>query len=202
MSIIHNIMENKHNIKITQFLLSNKKESFTIRTIAKETAIEYKAAYTAMQEMIEDKVVDAKKAGQATLCSINARAFNHTIFQAEEARRDELLKNKDISTTYSYFKDIKSPFFILLLFGSYAKKQERKKSDIDLLLITDHETINKEVHEKIKLIPLNIHLSDFSSKEFLSMLKTTEFNVGKEAFYNNIVFHGIEDYYRLIQHVE
>lgn len=200
MSFIHNIMENKHNIKIVQFLLSNKKEIFTIRTIAKETAIEYKAAYKAMQKLIEENVVNAKKAGQATLCSLDTKAFSDTIFCAEEARRDELLKNKDISTAYSYFKDIKNPFFILLLFGSYARKQDRKRSDIDLLIITDLETIKKEVHEKVKLIPLNIHLTAFSSKEFLSMLKTTEFNVGKEAFYNNIIFHGIEDYYGLIQH--
>ena len=33
------------------------------------------------------------------------------------------------------------------------------------------------------------------------MLKTTEFNVGKEAFYNNIILYGIEDYYRMIQYV-
>jgi predicted nucleotidyltransferase/predicted transcriptional regulator len=192
-------MENKHNIKILQFLLSNKKESFTIRAIAKEIALDYKAAYEAIQKLIEKKLIKTKKAGQATLCSLNIKEFNSLIFCAEEARRDELLKNKVISTAYSYFKDIKNPFFILLLFGSYAKKQERKKSDIDLFLIVDHETSKKEIQEKIKLIPLNIHLIVFSSKEFLSMLKTTEFNVGKEAFYNNVILLGIEDYYRMIQ---
>lgn len=193
-------MENKHNIKIVQFLLSNKKKEFTIRTIAKETSVEYKAAYNGIKELIKEGIVNAKKAGQSTLCSLNTKAFNHRIFQAEEERKEALLKNKDMVAIKSYFKDMKSPFFIILIFGSYAKRTERKKSDIDLLLITDIEAVNKEIHEKIKLIPLDVHLTAFSSKEFLSMLKTTEFNVGKEAFYNNIVFHGIEDYYRLIQH--
>lgn len=200
MSLFHNIMENKHNVKILQFLLSNKKKDFTIREIAKETSMDYKAAYITLQELIEDGTVYAKKAGQSTLCSINTKTFNTIIFKAEDARKKELLKNKNIASLYSYFKDIKIPFFILLVFGSYAKKQERRKSDIDLLLITDREAIKKEIHEKIKLIPLDIHLIDFSAKEFLSMLKTTEFTVGKEAFYNNIILFGIEDYYRLIQY--
>ncbi len=193
-------MEIKHNIKIIRLFLSNKKKEFTIRAIAKETLIEYKAAYLAIQELIEQGIVNAKKAGQSTLCSLNTKAFNRIIFQAEEERKEELLKNKDMASLNSYFKEIRSPFFILLLFGSYAKRAERKKSDIDLLLITDIEAVKKEIYEKSKLIPLDIHLIDFSSKEFLSMLKTTEFNVGKEAFYNNIILFGIEDYYRLIQH--
>lgn len=193
-------MENKHNVKILQFLLSNKKKEFTIREIAKETSIDYKAAYITIQGFIENDTISAKKVGQSTLCSINAKTFNTIIFQAEDTRKKELLKNKNITSLYSYFKDLKTPFFILLVFGSYAKKQERRKSDIDLLLISEGEAIKTEIHEKIKLIPLDIHLIDFSAKEFLSMLKTTEFNVGKEAFYNNIILFGIEDYYRLIQH--
>jgi hypothetical protein len=39
----------------------------------------------------------------------------------------------------------------------------------------------------------------FTSEEFLSMLKTTEFNVGMEAAENNVILFGIEDYYRLLK---
>jgi predicted nucleotidyltransferase/predicted transcriptional regulator len=199
MSFPHSIMSDKHNTEIIQYLLSHKKEEFTIRSIAKETAIEYKAAYTTIQQLIEDDIIQAKKAGQATLCSINHKSFNASIFKAEEARTGTILKNKNIAIMYSYFKDIKGPFFILLLFGSYAKGIQRKKSDIDLLLITDQEEIKKDIMRNIKLMPLDIHLSTFTAKEFLSMLKTTEFNVGKEAFFNNVILFGIDDYYRLIQ---
>jgi len=59
--------------------------------------------------------------------------------------------------------------------------------------------IGKQVKNKISLIPLNIHLVEFTSEEFLSMLKTTEFNVGREAFNNNIILFGIENYYKLIK---
>ena len=68
------------------------------------------------------------------------------------------------------------------------------------MLITNNQKIQKQIKDKTSLIPLNIHFLDFTSQEFLSMIQTTKFNVGKEAFYNNIILYGIEDYYRLLQH--
>jgi len=89
----------------------------------------------------------------------------------------------------------------LLLFGSYASGKARTGSDIDLMLITDDKTIESQIKNQMSLIPLPVHLLSFTAGEFISMLKTTEFNVGQEAFYNNIILFGIEDYYRLIQGV-
>jgi len=69
------------------------------------------------------------------------------------------------------------------------------------MLITNNENTKEKIKSKIALIPWEIHLTQFNSEEFIAMLKTTEFNVGKEAFYNNIILYGIEDYYRMIQYV-
>ena len=185
--------------KILKFLLSNKKNEFSIRAISKKIAVDYKTVYLIVNKLIEIQVISSKKIGQTILCSINLKAFNNDIFRAEDIRRKELLKNKNFSSIQSYFQDIKEPFFILLVFGSYASGKQDKKSDIDLILITDNDKIKKEVKNKISLIPLNMHLMNFSSEEFLSMLKTIEFSVGKEAFNNNVILFGIEDYYRLIK---
>ncbi len=192
-------MANKHNKLILKFLLSNKKDEFTIRAIAKETHIDYKAAYLTTKELVENRLIKAKRAGQTVLCSINQKEFNEDVFRAELLRKEELLRNKDLHVLYDYFKDIKEPFFILLLFGSYANQKYRKGSDIDLMLISDDENIKKLIESKVSIIPLKIHLVRFTSKEFISMLKTTEFNVGREAFNNNVILFGIEDYYRLIK---
>jgi len=194
-------MEKIHNTtkdKILKLLLSNKEKEFTIRAISKEVLIDYKTVHIIVKRLIESNVVIAKKAGQTILCSINQKGFNSDVFRAEFIRKEELLKNKDLYSLHNYFKDIKEPFFILLLFGSYASGKARKGSDIDLMLIADNDDLRKKAKKVISSIPLNIHFIDFSSKEFLSMLKTTEFNVGKEAV-NNVILFGIEDYYRLIQ---
>lgn len=189
-----------HNkVNILKFLLSNKDKEYTIRAIAKNTNIDYKTAYLSIKELIEDEVIQAKKSGQTVSCSINQKRVNADVFKAELTRKEELLKNKNFYVLCSYLEDIKEPFFILLLFGSYAKNHQHKKSDVDLMLITDNEKIKEEIKDKISLTPLDIHLVSFTSQEFISMLKTTEFNVGKEAFNNNVILAGIEDYYRIIK---
>jgi hypothetical protein len=196
-------MEKIHNTtadKILKLLLSNRKDEFTIRAISKKVSVDYKTVYLAVKEMAKSNALSTRKAGQTTLCSISQKGFNAGVFRAELIRRNELLsKNKDIYSLYGYFEDIKEPFFILLLFGSYASGKFRKGSDIDIMFIADDEKLAKNVQKTISLIPLNIHFIEFNSKEFISMLKTTDFNVGKEAAANNIILFGIEDYYRLLK---
>lgn len=193
------VKENNTRIKILKLLLSNKQEEFTIRAISRNIAVDYKTVHGEVQELIQENIILARKAGQTTLCSIDLKKFNADIFKTELARREDLLKNKNLLALCSYFEEVKDPFFILLLFGSYASGKPRKGSDIDLLLITDHENVKRAIQGKLSLIPLDSHLLDFTPEEFLSMLKITEFNVGKEAFYNHIILFGIEDYHRLIQ---
>lgn len=194
MVLIHNTID-----KVLSLLLYNKTKEFTIREISKKINVDYKTVYLITQGLIKNKVITAKKMGQTTLCLINQKEFSSDIFKAELIRRENLLNNKNFYSLYNYFKEIKEPFFILLLFGSYASGNQTKKSDIDLMLITENNSIEKQIKNLISIIPLNIHLLNFTSKEFLSMLKTTEFNIGKEVFRNNIILFGIEDYYRLIQ---
>lgn len=203
MSYTHNTMEKIHNStkdKILKLLLSNKKKEFTIRAIAQNIKVDYKAVYLVTKQLIKTEVVNSKRAGQTVLCSINHKKFNSDIFRAETIRRDEVLDNKDVHVLYNNIKDeIQEHFFILLIFGSYASRQQRKGSDVDLMLVTDSESIKKKVKNIVSGTPLGIHLLDFKMGEFLSMLKTTDFNVGKEAFYNNVILFGIEDYHRMIE---
>lgn len=195
MAKIHNTTKDK----ILKLLLSNKEKEFTIRAISKDVLIDYKTVHIIVKRLIKSDTLIAKKAGQTILCLINQKGFNADVFKAESIRKEELLRNKDLYVLHNYFRDIKEPFFILLLFGSYASGKARKGSDIDLMFIADNDDLRKKGKKVISSIPLNIHFIDFSSKEFLSMLKTTEFNVGKEAINNNVVLFGVEDYYRLIK---
>ena len=195
MDKIHNSTKDK----ILKLLLLNKGDEFTIRAISQKVLVDYKTVYIVVNRLIKKGLVNAKRAGQTILCSINQKGFNPDIFRAESIRREELFKNKDLHGLYRYFRDIKEPFFVLLLFGSYASGRARKGSDIDLMIISDKEELRKKAKKIVSSIPLKIHLIDFSSKEFLSMLKTTEFNVGREAVNNNVILFGIEDYYRMMQ---
>ncbi len=203
MEKLHNTMEKIHSTKdkILKLLLENKEREFTIRAVSKQILVDYKSVHITVKRLITSNVIIAKKAGQTILCSLNKKSFNADIFKAEEIRKDELLRNKDLFVLHNHFKDINDPFFILLLFGSYASKDQRKGSDIDLMLITESDNLTKIAKKIISLIPLNIHFLYFNTENYLSMLRTTKFNVGRESQKNNIILFGIEDYYRLLQNI-
>lgn len=183
-----------------KLLLSNKEKEFSIRAISMTIAVDYKTVYLRVKELVKDNVVLARKAGQTTLCSVNLKEFNADVFRAEFLRKEEALRDENLAAFQSYFEDIKEPFFILLLFGSYASGEKREDSDIDLMLITDSERVKREVKDALSLVPLDVHLLDFSPEEFLSMLKTTGLTVAREAVHNNVILFGVEDYYRLIHY--
>ena len=96
-----------------------------------------------------------------------------------------------------------SPFFILLVFGSYAKEKATKKSDLDLAIIVESDQTKKEILPYIETIKrreiLNIDYHVFTKDEFIEMLISEIENVGKQIYRENIIYHGTQLYYALIR---
>ena len=194
MVIIHNSTKDK----ILVLLISNKGKEFTIRAISKAVCIDYKTVYLIVDDLARQEIIITKKAGNTTLCSMNPKAFGSDIYRAEMIRKAQLLKNKDFYALCQHVGDtIRDPFFIMLLFGSHASGKAKDKSDIDIMVIAD-EGLSEKMNSSLKQIPLKIHFTSFTPSQFLNMIKTTDFNVGREAYKNNVILFGIEDYYRMI----
>lgn len=189
-------MDNE-KLEILKLLIENQEEEFSIRQIAKKRKINYKSAYLNIQKLEKEGVIALKRQGNISLCAFN-KNFNSSVYQVEHSRRGELLKNKNFKVLYNRLEKVNQQF-ILLLFGSYAKKNQTKRSDIDLLLITKDP---KPFQEEIELIPLNIHLTPITYDNFIIMLKSKEMTVVSEALKFNIILLGIEDYYRFIKNAK
>lgn len=185
-------MDNER-LNILRLLIENQEKTFSIRQIGIRRKINYKSAYTSLKDLAKEGVVSLKKQGNTTICSFD-RHFNDSVFEVEYARLKELLKNKNFLVLYNRLASVNSQF-ILLLFGSYARGEETKNSDIDLLLISDNP---KPAEMQISMIPLDIHLTRITYDNFRSMLRSKEFTVVSEAIKHNILLFGIEDYYRLM----
>ena len=190
-----------NNLKILKHFVDNKDRTFTIKKAAEAIKINYKIAYEEITKLEKDNLIKIVRHGNAKVCTFNYR-YHSKIVEIEEIRKQELFKNKDIKLIYNRIKEIKSPFYCLILFGSHANKTNKKGSDIDLCLITDNEKINKEVQSILNITPINVHLQDFISEHFLAMLKSKEFNVGNEIAKNNIILHGIESFYEMVNNVK
>lgn len=78
----------------------------------------------------------------------------------------------------------------IIVFGSYARKDYSKESDLDILLLGRYD--KEKVEETLKLYPVKIHLMNMSSKEFeRGLLKKENFML--EILKNHIIIKGTAD---------
>lgn len=189
----------KNQQKIIRFLIGHKDESFSINSIAKKLKMNYRIAFEGVNKLEADGIVTIKKLGNSNQCVFSYH-FNEKVLEAEDRKKEEFLRNKDFKVLYKRIMEIKNPFFICLVFGSYAKGTQTKHSDVDLCIITDNEEVKQKAEQTIRLFPFDIHFLCFTTKEFISMLSTTELNVGKEIVKDNIILKGAEGFYEMVNY--
>jgi hypothetical protein len=68
------------------------------------------------------------------------------------------------------------------------------------MLIHDNNQ-NNNINHNISLLPLDIHLTEFTYHEFIKLFNTKDFNVVHEAIENHVILIGIEDYYRVLSNL-
>jgi len=93
-----------------------------------------------------------------------------------------------------------TPFFNLIVTGSYAKGTQKKDSDLDVIVISDYNA--KSIYSELKYesetsIP-KVHLYVFTKQEFLEMLMSKKENYGKEIARKNMIFFGGAVYYSIL----
>jgi len=181
------------NSKKILIALIEDKEPITINRLSKKTGLNYRTAYDTVQSLKNNGIVHIRKAGNSSLLSLTY-IFNYLVQEAEEERRGKLLKKREFNAIYGHLKTLKSQF-ILILFGSHARNEATKNSDIDLILISDD---SQDIEQELRLLPLNIHLTQISYEDFWNMLLSREGTVVSEAIKRNIILFGTEDYYRFL----
>lgn len=187
----------KTELKIVKYFIENKKPK-TIREIAQQIKADYKITHIAVQRLIEKKILKVQTVGKSSLCSLNEKYFGTYIYEAENERREEILKNKNINQLYKeIMSKVKTGSFILLLFGSYAKRKQTKTSDVDLLFISNESNFETKISDILSLLPFKAHALVFTEEEFIRMKDAKKSNVIQEAIESNIILYGIEAYYRL-----
>ena len=187
----------KTELKIIKYFIEYKKPT-TIREIAQQIKADYKITHIATQRLIEKNILKVQTVGKSSLCQLEEKYYGIEIYEAENERKENILKNKNINQLYKeIMSKVKISSFILILFGSYVKNEQTKASDIDLLFISNESNFESKIDEIISLIPLKIQVLVFTEEEFIRMKDAKKSNVIKEAIENNIVLYGIEAYYNI-----
>ena len=159
--------------------------------------------YNSLKKFVRGMVLKEEKAGNVILYHLNLKSLKaqaYAGFVSEYAALKE--KHIPYKNLENLAAKIPTSFFTFIITGSYAKKTQRKDSDIDAVLIIDESAEPKRVYAELShycefSIP-QIHLYVFRKSEFLSMLLEKKPNYGKETVKNNLLLFGAENYYQIM----
>ncbi len=192
--------------KILAFLLSNPCGKLTIRGISKRLNKSYTLVYNNIRGLEKDNVIVKESVPPAKVVKLNEFAPAEIFVEIELKRKKEFLK--EYPWVSLMLKDIlssaKNLFFILLVFGSYARAMQTKKSDIDLLVIMQDKKDIKDVENAINKAYTKVKkgLNFVDVHDFKEMIKNTdELNIGNEAKKHHLILYGAEEYYQLLKRI-
>ncbi len=183
-------------------LISYPENQLTISGTAITLGKSYTLTYNNIVELEKKQIVKLQDVPPAKVVLLNEFAPIDVLIDVELKRKKEFLqKNKWVQIMLqdilSYTKNY---FFILLVFGSYAKGTQTKKSDIDLLIIVQDKHDIKKIENAIRKVytqvKKGVNVVDVS--DFKEMVRNTnELNIGNEAKKHHIILYGVENYYQL-----
>ena len=180
--MIH-MAQNKNSLELEIILVLLKNKTH-LRETARILNESHSTVLRKINELVKENILDYNIEGKNKIFFIknNLKAKNY-IYSAEIHKLNKLLKkHPELSVI---FEDIKKNFSkgIIILFGSYAKGNPKKESDIDIYL----ETNNNKIKDKVKEInsKLSIKIGKFDIASLLI----------KEIIKNHIIIRGLEDFY-------
>ena len=92
---------------IIKVLLENKTKELNISNIAEIIKLDYKTVHNIIQRLKQKKIIELKSFGKS--CKIELiNQFHPIIFEAEYARREEILRNKNLNLILDYFKGLQT----------------------------------------------------------------------------------------------
>jgi len=167
-----------------EIILSLIKWRSHLREIARNLEESHSTVLRKIKELLNENIVDYRQEGRNKVFFIknNLKAKNY-VYSAEIYKLNRLInKHPELSIM---FEDIKKNFQkgMIILFGSYAKGNEKSDSDIDIYL----ETTDNKIKKKLKELnsKLSIKIGEFDASSLLI----------KEIIKNHVVIRGAEEYY-------
>src|SRR3989344_1580952 len=194
-------------IKLLQLFDQNFNSEFTINQTSKKTNFDYAYVNREVNKLIKKGIISKKTVGNAHLCSLNLKNDEtiSIIFDYETRKKSYFYKKHKVLKTYlsDFFNEAKKyDIHSFLIFGSYAKESETKKSDLDILIILENKAqsgeLSKSINDAFKLATVEISPIIIGRTDFIKMLTDkTKLNIGKESLKNHIILYGIERFWEL-----
>jgi len=182
--------------------MANPEAKSSIRSIARNMKKSYTLVYNNIVNLEKKGIISKESVPPAHIITISEFAPENIIVNAELKRKEELLETH--AWIKVMMKDIvnssRNIFFVLMIFGSYAKKSQKKDSDIDILAVVQDKRYISKIEDAIRnaYTKARKSINVVTVEDFTEMIRNTEeFNIGNEARKYHILLQGAEMYYQL-----
>ena len=170
---------NEKEFKVINALYENK--SLYLREIAKKTAL----PYGTVQKILErnKEIIESREEGKNKYFSLKNILENKYLIQQLEIEKTKLFIKKNTKLV-PFWQKLSEENLPILIFGSFAKNNQDKNSDIDLLIISEIE-IKLPSH----LTTHKLHSITLKSEKIKQLKIESLF---KEIKTNHIILSGFE----------
>ena len=184
---------NQTTLKILSLYRNNYKVSLHLREIARETNVDVKAIQLQLKKLEKINIILGTTKGRNKEYNLNLNNYTtkyYMILAETFASINYLSKNFEIKKLVSEIEDHMGNTAIL--FGSYAKEETTRESDIDILVITDKKPDINAVREAGRLIDREISVKSTTEEQFLKGLMNGDPLI-REIAANHIILKGIDN---------
>jgi len=183
-------------LRLINALGKNFNNEITIRQLSKESEVPYTTTHRLVEK--NEELFRINKKGNVRLISLNLEdniTKNYLILSERREAESFIVKQPQFKVLK---EELPKGDYSLILFGSRAEGEHRKKSDVDLCIINRDGKKNINFSKFELLFKLEINPICLSNKEFKKMLKEKEQNLVKEIIKKHIILHGEEYFWNLI----
>lgn len=197
-------MLTKKQLKILNVFQKNKFKELTWKQV-KELSNENSSSVIqdAVKAFLAEELITEEKIGTSKLYAVNPK--NNKIYTYFETYNKENLPKQVLKSIKELEDslDKHTPFYSIVVFGSYVTGEQKKDSDLDIAVFIEQEDKRKIVESVFKsmelksLIKMDGHV--ITKDEFLEMLKVDYENLGKEIARKHLIIHNPLIFYSLIK---
>lgn len=184
--------------KIYRVYFESKKSSLYFNEIKELSNLSDSSLTATLNRLIKNNTLTQEKTKSNTFYKIKDKKLIALKFSELAIKRFQDLNRGVRVPLNNFLKELPKTIYTIILFGSASRKEERKDSDIDLLVVTD-KAINLDSNKKNAEVISNHHLSIFQCKinDFLEnkdhviiQARKTGFPIYKEQNFYEAVLDG------------
>lgn len=184
--------------KIYLVFFESKEPKLYYNQIKEYTKLSHSSLQNALEKLKGAKIITEEKTKSNTFYKIKDKKLIALKFSEIAINKFQDLNRGVRVPLNNFLKELPKTLYTIILFGSASRKEERKNSDIDILVVSN-ENINLDSNKKNAEVISNHHVSIFQCKindllenkdHVIIQARKTGFPIYKEQNFYEVILDG------------